>query len=160
MWKGWYLNMDDMSDVRKRLISMALLADIAQENFGVLLNTETKITIGDNTEMKYEGKPQRMRVGDLVQLGADKDNMRNFEVLKTETRANEIELREVQFFKARVATGHGLDEICVVAAHREEAMKTIRKYSTDRGYATLISLNPSKFFKPMVISTDILNGEE
>jgi hypothetical protein len=128
---------------------MALLADIAKQDFGVLLNTETKITIGDD-QMKYDGKPQRMRVGDIVALGADEKNMRTFKVLRTETRANEIDLKEIQFFKAKISTGQDVDEVCVIAVDKQEAMKIVRDYSIKRGYKNLLSLNPSKFFKPFI----------
>ncbi len=147
--------MDNMDKIRKQLITAALIGQMASVDFGTLLNSETKITIGDK-EMKYEGKPQRMRVGDIVALGAEENDMHNYRVLKTETRANEINLKEVYFFKAKISTGHGTSEVCVVAESQQEAMKIVRKYSIQRNYKSLISLNPaSKFFKPIVTEDDV-----
>lgn len=144
------MDWDNASDAHKKLVSSLMIGREFRESFGVLVNTDTKLMVGED-EFKFD-KPIELRLikNSLVVLGADENSKKNYEVIDTSVEENTVELREVVFFKAKLIGKGSPYEVCVVAPNRDEAFKVLRGYAVSHGYERIQSLNDSKFFEPFI----------
>lgn len=140
------MSWDNMSKVRRGLITAMMMADIYRENLGLLVTKDTKMMVGDK-EFHYEGKEIRLHEGNILQLGPDDDNMKNYDVTKIIDGV--VHLKEVMFFKAKVTDG-SMHQICVVAVDRKDAFNKLKEYCKENGYDRILSVVPSEFSEPFV----------
>lgn len=142
------MDWENMSKAKKQLIVAMMLGDAFRENMGVLIKKETKIML-DDKEFHYEGPEIRVKEGNIVEFGATEEDRSPYEIL--EAKNDTVVLKKVMFFKARATTSyHSMNEFCVCAADRSEAFKVLKEYMKDRDYTRIISMNPSKFFEPLI----------
>ena len=140
-------NMDKF--IKKQLMMAMMIGEMAQKQRGINVNKETKLMVGED-EFHYEGRELNLKEETILALGVDEKNQKSYRVLDFDTRENTVKLEEVVFFKARVTNGQGLDEFCVIGTDRTNASQVLKDYCLRHGYTRVVSLNPSKFFKPFI----------
>jgi phosphotransferase system HPr-like phosphotransfer protein len=144
------MDWENMSDIKKRLVAAMMIGKMYEENMGILVKRDTKLMLEDK-EFHYEGTEFRAKKGDILELGATEEDKEAYEVLETSNDDNSVVLKKVIFFKARITTSYNsMEELCVAGSDRTEAMKALKNYMKNGDYTRIISLNPSKFFKPLV----------
>lgn len=142
------MDWENMSDIKKQLIVAMMIGSEFRKTMGVLVKKDTKIMIGDK-EFHYDGPEIRATTGSIMEFGTTKEDKASYEVLEAED--NTVVLKKVVFFKAKLVTDHNsTNEYCVAAADIDEAFKTIKAYMHGKNYTRILSMNPSKFFEPLV----------